>query len=68
METVHRCRRVTILGTEYKVDKCCMLIGTVQTPSGTTPQFGLLHDIVLYGKEPNILFIFILMKTVKIFF
>ena len=42
-----------------------MLIGTVQISSGTAPQFGLLYDIIIYGKEPTILFIFILMETVK---
>lgn len=60
-----RCRCVTVLGTVYKVEKCCMLIGTTQIQSGVAPQFGLLYDILLYGKDPTVLLIFILMETVK---
>ena len=56
---------MTILGTTYKVDKCCMMIGTVQVESGTVPLFGLLYDIVIYGREPQVLFVFILMETIQ---
>ena len=63
MPLYYRCKHVTILGTSYKVEKCCMLIGTTQTSSGCAPQFGLLHNIVLYGQEPSTLFIFIVLTT-----
>lgn len=53
------------MGTSYKTRKCCMMIGTVDIPSGTVPKFGLLHDIILYGKDPKILFIFVVMETVR---
>lgn len=40
-----------------------MMIGVVELQSGNAPQFGLLHDIIIYGQEPNILFVFELMET-----
>ena len=42
-----------------------MMIGTIDIQSGTVPQFGLLHDILTYGPEPQILFVFKVMETVK---
>lgn len=42
-----------------------MMIGTVQVESGTVPLFGLLYDIVIYGREPQVLFVFILMETIQ---
>ena len=39
------------------------MIGTTQLPLGMVPQFGLLYDIIAYGSEPNIVFVFILMQT-----
>ncbi len=41
-----------------------MMIGTMQIPLGTVPQFGLLQDILLYGTEPHALFVFTEMETV----
>lgn len=43
------------MGTTYKTKKCCMMIGITELQSCTVPKFGLLHDIILYGQEPNIL-------------
>lgn len=42
-----------------------MMIGRVQIPSGTAPEFGLLYDIILHGEEQCILFIFISMETIQ---
>lgn len=42
-----------------------MMIGTEQIHSGTVPRFGLLFDVILYGEEPNVMFIFILMDAVQ---
>ncbi len=41
-----------------------MMIGTMQIPLGTVPQFGLLQDIILYGTEPHALLVFTEMETV----
>lgn len=41
------------------------MIGVVRILSGAVPQFGLLCDILLYGKEPCVIFVFTLMETVK---
>lgn len=60
-----RCHSVTILGTTYKVNKCCIMIGTMQILLGTVPQFGLLRDILLYGNEPHVLFVFTEMETIR---
>lgn len=62
---IYRCRNVTIVGTTYVAEKCCMLIGTaaVDLEYGTAPQFGLLYDIITYGEGPNVLFVFMLMET-----
>lgn len=40
-----------------------MMIGTIELPFGTALQFGLLHNILIYGSEPNIVFVFIVMRT-----
>ena len=40
-----------------------MMIGTTELPFGTAPQFGLLYDIIVYGSEPNIVFVFIALQT-----
>ena len=37
----------------------------IQNQSGVVPQFGLLNDIILYGEEPNIIFIFTVLDTLK---
>ena len=58
-----RCRSVTILGTIYKRNKCCMMTGVMNLPTGSAPKFGILYDILVYGKEPKILFIFSLLET-----
>ena len=42
-----------------------MMIGTAQLPSCVVPQFGFLFDIIVYGQEQNILFIFLVLKTVQ---
>lgn len=59
----YRCRSVTVIGTTYKADKCCMMIGTSDLLYGPAPQFGVLHDILTYGQEPNVMFVFMLMET-----
>ena len=40
-----------------------MMIGTVNLQSGTAPLFGLLHDIIIYGEAPTVLFVFTLLET-----
>lgn len=40
-----------------------MMIGVVELPSGSAPHFGLLHDVIIHGQEPSILFVFISMET-----
>ena len=45
--------------------KCYMMIGTTECQSGSVPQFGLLYDIIIYGQEPNIVFVFNKMETLK---
>lgn len=42
-----------------------MVIGTVQISTGDLPLFGLLHDIILHGQEPIILFVFSVMNTLS---
>lgn len=42
-----------------------MMIGTSDLQSGTVPQFRLLFDIIMYGQEPKILFVFNLMETLE---
>ena len=41
------------------------MIQTVQLPTGVYPQFGLLYDIIIHGQEQNIIFIYLLLETVK---
>ena len=36
------------------------MIGITQLPFGTAP---LLYDIIVYGPEPNIVFVFLVMHT-----
>ena len=50
-----RCDRATILGTEYKCDKCWLMIAKELLPTGYVPKFGKLFDIILHGPEPNII-------------
>lgn len=40
-----------------------MMIGIVDISTGPAPKFGLLNDILVYDKEPKVLFIFKVMKT-----
>lgn len=40
-----------------------MMVGTTEIQSGTVPQFGWLYDIIIHGREPNILFVFRIMET-----
>lgn len=40
-----------------------MMIGVLALQSGNAPQFGLLHDIIIYGQEPSIIFVFNVMET-----
>jgi len=35
-----------------------MMTGTMQLPSGTVPQFGFLHDIIIFGTSQTVVFIF----------
>lgn len=55
--------RMLLLGTLYKAKKCYMMIGVTHLSSGTFPQFGYLYDILVYGEEPNILFVFNSMQS-----
>lgn len=59
-----RCDRATILGTEYKCDKCWLMIAEELLPTGYVPKFGKLFDIILHGPEHNIIFVFVLSSTV----
>lgn len=47
----------------YRAEKCHMMIGVVELQSGNAPEFGMLHDIIIYDKEPSILFVFVVMET-----
>jgi hypothetical protein len=58
-----RCEWVTILGTKYKNNKCFMMIGVTKLQEISMPQFGMLYDIILYGDNPHVLFIFKVMET-----
>ena len=40
-----------------------MMIRVIELQSGNAPQFGLLHDILVYGQGPNLLFVFDIMET-----
>lgn len=60
---VYRCKNVTVLGTAYRIEKCHMMVRVVQIRSGNVPQFGFLRDIITYGQQPSILFVFKLMET-----
>ena len=42
-----------------------MMLGTVQLSFGVVPQFGLLYDILVYGEQQHLLFIFSSFKTIK---
>lgn len=53
------------MGTTYKAEKCWMMIGTTDISTGTAPEFGLLYDIIVYGSEPCILFVFVVMNTLS---
>ena len=55
-----RSKCVTIMGTMYKTEKCWLMIGTTELPCGT-----LLYDILIYGPEPSILFVVLVMQTVS---
>lgn len=59
-----RCDWATVMGTTYRVNKCCMMIGTTMVPTGCVPQFGSLCDIVYYGQESPI-FVFNVLETVQ---
>ena len=52
------CKSINILGTSYKADKCWMMVGKQDIAMGTMPQFGLLCDIIVYGSQPTVIFIF----------
>ena len=39
------------------------MIGAVDLATGPAPKFGLLHDILVYGQEPKVLYVFKLMET-----
>ena len=58
------CKCATIMGTVYKTEKCWLMIGTTELSFGTVPQFGLLYDILVYGPEPSILFVVLVMQTI----
>lgn len=40
-----------------------MMIGVVDLSTGPAPKFGLLHDILVYGQEPKVLYIFKVLET-----
>lgn len=40
-----------------------MMVNVVETQSCNFPQFGLLHDIIVYGQQPIVLFVFDVMDT-----
>lgn len=55
---------IAILGVRMpKAQKCYMMIGITELPSGTFPQFGYLYDILVYGEGPSILFVFCPMEV-----
>ncbi len=60
-----RCQWVTVLGTTYRVNKCWMMVGRQEVPTGTLPQFGQLCDIIIHGAEPHILFVFMVSPTLS---
>lgn len=62
-----RCKSVTIMGTVYRSEKCCLMIGTTDISFGTVPQFGLLYDIIIQGssQEPHVYFICLVMDTLN---